>query len=276
MKPKGNQLGEWVALAKKIKSLKKTVSIGIVGKYFNPGVFTLSDSYLSVIESVKHASWALGLQPKISWLDAEKYEKDPKQLSELSSYDGIIVPGGFGSRGVEGMIRAVEYVRAHQIPYLGLCYGLQIAVIEFARNVCGLKGANTTEVNPETPYPVIDVMPEQSANIKEKKMGGTMRLGAYPCELAAGTISRKAYGKTLISERHRHRYEVNNEYRPLLESKGLTIAGVNPDRNLVEIIELKNHPFFVGVQFHPEFLSRPLAPHPLFSAFIKAAKVGKK
>src|SRR3989344_2487487 len=267
LKPKDNTLGKWVALAQKIKSLKKTVSIGIVGKYFNTGDFTLSDSYLSVIESVKHASWALGLQPNISWLDAEKYEKDPKQLSELSSYDGIIVPGGFGSRGVEGMIRAVEYVRAHQIPYLGLCYGLQMAVIEFARTVCGLKGANTTEVNPQTPYPVIDVMSEQSANIKEKKMGGTMRLGAYPCKLAAGTISRKAYGKTLISERHRHRYEVNNEYRSLLESKGLTVAGINPERNLVEIIELpqSRHPFFVGVQFHPEFKSRPLAPHPLFS-----------
>ena len=271
LKPKDNTLGKWVALAQKIKSLKKTVSIGIVGKYFNTGDFTLSDSYISVIESVKHASWALGLQPNISWLDAEKYEKDPKQLSELSSYDGIIVPGGFGSRGVEGMIRAVEYVRAHQIPYLGLCYGLQMAVIEFARTVCNLKDANTTEVNPETPYPVIDVMPEQSVNIREKKMGGTMRLGAYPCELVAGTISRKAYGKALISERHRHRYEVNNEYRSILESNGLTIAGINPDRNLIEIIELKNHPFFVGVQFHPEFLSRPLAPHPLFLAFIKAA-----
>lgn len=278
MKPRANKLGEWTALAEKIKSLQKTVSIGIVGKYFNTGDFTLADSYISVIESIKHAAWGVGLQPKISWLDAEKYEKDQKALDELSSYDGIIVPGGFGSRGVEGKILAVEYVRTHKIPYLGLCYGLQMAVIEFARNVCMLKDANTTEVNPKTPYPVIDVMPGQLANIKEKKMGATMRLGAYPCELKADTISRKAYRKTHISERHRHRYEVNNEYRAQLESKGLTIAGINPDRDLVEIIELPQaqHPFFVGVQFHPEFLSRPLAPHPLFSAFIKAAKSAQK
>lgn len=273
LKPKANLLGNWIDLAKKIKSLKKTVSIGIVGKYFNTGDFTLSDSYISVIESIKHASWALELQPKISWLDAETYEKDSKKLSELSSYDGIIVPGGFGARGVEGKILAIEHVRTHKIPYLGLCYGLQMAVIEFARNVCELAGAHTTEVALKTPYPVIDVMPEQQANIKEKKMGGTMRLGAYPCELKAGTISRKAYGKEHISERHRHRYEVNNEYRKTLQSHGLVIAGVNPDRDLVEIIELPQdrHPFFVGVQFHPEFHSRPLAPHPLFMAFIKAA-----
>lgn len=271
LKPKADRLGEWVRLARKIKSLKKTVSIGIVGKYFNTGDFTLSDSYLSVIEAIKHAAWHLGFQPHISWLDAEEYEKDPKKLRRLSSFGGIIVPGGFGSRGVEGKILAVEYVRKHNIPYLGLCYGLQMAVIEFARNVCKMKGANTTEVNPKTPYPVIDVMPEQLTNIKKKKMGASMRLGAYPCELRPGTISRKAYGTTRISERHRHRYEVNNDYRKLLESAGLTIAGVNPERDLVEIIELKNHPFFVGVQFHPEFKSRPLDPHPLFREFVRAA-----
>lgn len=275
LKPKTNRLGAWVNLARKIKTLRKTVSIGIVGKYFNTGDFTLSDSYISVIESIKHASWSLGFQPKISWLDAEEYEKDPKKLRELSSYDGIIVPGGFGSRGVEGKILAVEYARKHKIPYFGLCYGLQMAVIEFARNICKLKDANTTEVNPKTPYPVIDVMPEQSANIKEKKMGGTMRLGAYPCQLKAGTVSRKAYGGTRISERHRHRYEVNNEFRALLESRGLIVAGINPGRDLVEIIELKDHPFFVGVQFHPEFKSRPLDPHPLFREFVKAAIVRK-
>lgn len=271
LKPKANRLGEWIRLARKIKLLRKTVSIGIVGKYFNTGDFTLSDSYISVIESIKHASWSIGFQPKISWLDAEEYEKDPKKLRELSSFDGIIVPGGFGSRGVEGKILAVEYVRKHRIPYLGLCYGLQMAVIEFARNICKLKGANTTEVNPKTPYPVIDVMPEQMTNIKEKKMGATMRLGAYSCRLKNNTISRKAYGMSRISERHRHRYEVNNEYRKLLEQKGLVIAGVNPERDLVEIIELRDHPFFVGVQFHPEFKSRPLDPHPLFREFIKAA-----
>src|SRR3989344_5466265 len=262
---------KWHGMVAKIKRIKTPIKIGIVGKYFGTGAFTLADSYISVIEAVKHAGWQSGRAPEIHWLDAELYERKPQAVKELQNYDGIIVPGGFGKRGVEGKIRAIEFCRKNKIPFLGLCYGLQLAVIEFARTVCGLKGANTTEVNSETPYPIIDVMSEQSANIKEKKMGGTMRLGAYPCELAAGTISRKAYGKTLISERHRHRYEVNNEYRPLLESKGLTIAGVNPDRNLVEIIELKNHPFFVGVQFHPEFLSRPLAPHPLFMAFIKVA-----
>ncbi len=276
LEPKANRLAPWTRLARKIKLLRKTVSIGIVGKYFNTGDFTLSDSYISVIEAIKHASWNLGIQPKISWLDAEEYEKDAKKLRELSSYDGIIVPGGFGARGVEGKILAVEYVRKHKIPYFGLCYGLQMAVIEFARNVCKLKDANTTEVNPKTAYPVIDVMPEQITNIKEKKMGATMRLGAYPCELRSGTVSRKAYGAARISERHRHRYEVNNDYRKLLESRGLTIAGINPNRDLIEIIELRDHPFFVGVQFHPEFKSRPLHPHPLFREFIKVAAGQKK
>ncbi|MBI4087096.1 CTP synthase [Candidatus Kaiserbacteria bacterium] len=273
LEPKADNLGQWSALAEKIKTLTDTVSIGVVGKYFNTGDFTLADSYISVLESIKHAAWEAGVKPKISWLDAEAYEKDPSKLSELSGYDGIIVPGGFGSRGVEGKILAVEYVRKNNIPYLGLCYGLQMAVIEYARNVCGLADANTTEVNKDTPHPVIDVMVDQKANIAEKKMGGTMRLGAYPCELKDGTISREAYGKKNISERHRHRYEVNNEYRAQLEEAGLVIAGRNPDRDLVEIIELpqSKHPFFVGVQFHPEFLSRPLAPHPLFMAFIKAA-----
>ncbi len=271
LKPRANRLGEWIRLAKRIKSLRRTVSIGIVGKYFNTGDFTLADSYISVIESIKHAGWALGFQPKISWLDAEEYEKDSKKLRELSSFDGIIVPGGFGSRGVEGKILAVEYVRKHKIPYLGLCYGLQMAAIEFARNVCKFKNANTTEVDPKTPHPVIDVMPEQLNNIKEKNMGGSMRLGAYQCDLKAGTISRRAYGVKRVSERHRHRYEVNNEYRPFLQQKGLVISGVNPERDLVEIIELKDHPFFVGTQFHPEFKSRPLHPHPLFREFIRAA-----
>lgn len=271
LKPKANHLEEWTALAKKIKLLQKTVFIGIVGKYFNTGDFTLSDSYISVIESIRHASWYLGFQPKISWLNAEEYEKDPKKLRELSGFDGIIVPGGFGSRGVEGKIRAIEYCRTHKIPYLGLCYGMQLAVVEFARNVCGLKGANTVEVNPKTKYPVIHTLPEQLANIREKKMGGSMRLGAYTCELKPETIARRAYDTKLISERHRHRYEVNNDYRELLEKRGVVFSGVNPERNLVEIMELKGHPFFVGTQFHPEFKSRPLDPHPLFKEFIRAA-----
>ena len=271
LKPKANHLEKWTALAKKIKSLQKTVAIGIVGKYFNTGDFTLSDSYISVIESIRHAGWQLGFQPKISWLNAEEYENNPKKLKELSTFDGIIVPGGFGARGVEGKIRAIEFCRTHKIPYFGLCYGMQLAVVEFARNVCGLKDANTTEVNFKTKYPVIHTLPEQLANIREKKMGGSMRLGAYTCELKPGTMARKVYDTKLISERHRHRYEVNNDYRDLLEKRGMIFSGVNPERNLVEIMELKNHPFFLGTQFHPEFKSRPLDPHPLFREFIRAA-----
>jgi len=271
LKPKENKLGEWTELTKRIAGLGDTVSIGIVGKYFNTGEFTLADSYISVIESIKHAAWSVGVKPHISWLDAEVYEKDPARLEELSRYDGIIVPGGFGPRGVEGKILAVQYVRENRIPYFGLCYGMQLATVEFARHVAAMTDANTTEVNPGTTYPVIDVMPEQLLNIKEKKMGGSMRLGAYPCALAEGTISKAAYDAPTISERHRHRYEFNNKYRAELEQKGFVIAGVNPERDLVEIVELKNHPFFVGVQFHPEFKSRPLAPHPLYLAFIRAA-----
>lgn len=261
----------WQGLVDSIRAAAEPLKIGIVGKYFVSGDFSLTDAYLSVIESVKHACWMLGMRPDISWLDAEAYEKDPELLKELSHYGGIIVPGGFGPRGVEGKISAVQYVREHNIPYFGLCYGMQMATIEFSRNVCGYTDANTTEVNPATSHPVIDVMPEQMINIKEKKMGGSMRLGAYSCDLADGTISRAAYGAARISERHRHRYEFNNKYRAELEGRGLVIAGINPDRDLVEIVELKNHPFFVGVQFHPEFKSRPLSPHPLYREFIRAA-----
>ncbi len=271
---KKHDSSEWQGLVASIKAAEKPVKIGIVGKYFISGDFSLTDAYLSVIESVKHACWAMGMKPEISWLDAEEYEKDPTKLKDMTGYDGVIVPGGFGSRGVEGKIEVIRFCREQKIPYFGLCYGMQHAVIEFARNVCGLQGAHTTEVDPDAPYKVIDVMPEQVANIAEKKMGGSMRLGAYLCELTDGTISRGAYGVSSISERHRHRYEFNNAYRAELEGSGLVIAGINPERNLVEIVELKNHPFFVGVQFHPEFKSRPLAPHPLYLEFIRAAVKG--
>ena len=274
LKPKKNNIHTWIHFVKRVKRLQKTVRIGIVGKYFNTGEFTLSDSYISVIEAVKHASWSIGRAPVISWLDAEAYERDPKNLRELKEHDGIIVPGGFGSRGVEGKIKAIEYCRKQKIPFFGLCYGLQLAVIEFARNVCGMKGAHTTEVEPSATHPVIHTMPEQLANIQEKRMGGSMRLGAYMCQLKLGTKAYHAYQAKLISERHRHRYEVNNTYRDTLEEKGFVCSGVNPQRNLVEIIELKDHPFFIGVQFHPEFKSRPLEPHPLFREFIKAAVKG--
>ncbi len=284
MESKGKDLKEWEALVSRIKSVKKGVKIGIVGKYFQTGEFMLADSYISVIEAVKHAAWAHGAKPEIGWLNSEEYEKDKGKLKELDNYDGIIVPGGFGSRGIEGKILAVGYAREHKIPYFGLCYGMHMATIEFARNVCGLTNAHTTEVDPKTPHPVITPMEEQRRLLSEKHYGGSMRLGAYDCELSKGTISHTAYssqlsasrkqeaesGKLLIAERHRHRYEFNNDYREQLTKKGLVIGGTNPQRDLVEIIELKDHPFFVGVQFHPEFKSRPLSPHPLYLRFVEA------
>lgn len=268
---KKKDLDAWRAFVQKTKRAKREVKIGIVGKYFGTGDFTLQDSYISVIEAIKHGAWEAGRVPTIQWLDAETYEKDAKTLRELKGYDGIIVPGGFGSRGVEGKIKAIGFCRKNNIPFLGLCYGLQLATIEFARSVCGLKDAHTTEVNKNAKHPVIHTLPEQEVLIKEKKMGGSMRLGAYPCTLKRDTKSFEAYSKQNISERHRHRYEVNNEYRTTLADHGMVFAGLNPERDLVEIIELPEHPFFVGTQFHPELKSRPLDPHPLFREFIRAA-----
>lgn len=271
LKSKKKNFGAWLKLVRTIRTVRRPVKIGIVGKYFQTGDFTLADSYISVIEAVKHAAWANKVDPKIDWLNPEDYERGNRNLNLLKSYDGIIVPGGFGSRGVEGKIKAIEFCRKNKIPFLGLCYGLQLAVVEFARHVAGLKGAHTTEVNPKTKYPVIHTLPEQIANIKERRMGGSMRLGAYTCELKPGTTAFKAYGTKLVTERHRHRYEVNNDFRDLLEKKGMVFSGVNPERNLVEVIELKNHPFFLGTQFHPEFKSRPLNPHPIFKEFVRRA-----
>lgn len=279
LKSKKQDLRGWKTLVSKIKRLRKTVKIGIVGKYFGTGDFTLTDSYISVIEAIKHAAWANGAKPEISWLNAAEYEpKETKRgsrtvrenLKNLKTFDGIIVPGGFGGRGVEGKINAIEFCRKQKIPFLGLCYGMQLAVIEFARNAAGLKTAHTTEVNPKTKYPVIDVMQEQRTHIKEASYGGTMRLGGYNCVITSKTKAHRAYAKDLVVERHRHRYELNNEFRDLLEKKGMVMSGINPEKNLVEIIELPGHPFFLGTQFHPEFKSRPLRPHPLFREFIKA------
>lgn len=274
-KKKAPGLGEWQDLINRIHNLKDEVKIGIVGKYFKTGDYVLSDSYISVIEAIKHAGWKNNRQSKISWLDAAEYEKNDKKLEELKNYDGIIVPGGFGSRGVEGKIKAIKFVRENKIPFLGLCYGMQLATIEFARHVAGFDGANTTEIDQKTKYPVIHIMPEQIKNLQAGRYGATMRLGAYPCVLKPGTKTFEAYGKKKISERHRHRYEFNNAYREKLEAAGLIIAGTSPDDQLVEVIELADHPFFVGVQFHPEFKSRPVLGHPLFNAFIAAA-IGKK
>ena len=272
LKSKGRDLHQWRRLVARIRGAKDAVRIGIVGKYFGSGDFVLEDSYISVIESVKHAAAALGRAPEIVWLASEQFEKEPKSLSQLSGYDGVIVPGGFGSRGIEGKIAAIRYCREKKIPYFGLCYGMQLMVAEFARSA-GMKDANTTEINPRTAHPVIDVMPEQKKNLKEKHYGATMRLGAYPAKLKPGTVAADAYGKRLVSERHRHRYEVNPDYIARLEKKGLVFSGISPDRRLMEIAELprEKHPFFLGTQFHPEFKSRPLAPHPLFREFLRAA-----
>ncbi len=273
LKSRKRDLGEWRRMVRIMNSSKKTVRIGVVGKYFGSGAFTLTDSYISVLEAIKHASCNVRVKPQIEWIGSEEFERDPKQLKKLLEYDGIVIPGGFGSRGVEGKIKAIQYARTHGVPYFGLCYGMQLAVVEYARNVLHLKNAHTTEINPKTPHPVIDILPEQKEKLARNDYGGTMRLGAYPALLTSGTIAASAYGTKKISERHRHRYEVNPDYIEKIKKKGGVFSGISPDRRLMEIFELsrKVHPFFLGTQFHPEFKSRPLRPHPLFVSFMKAA-----
>lgn len=253
-------LTEWKGLVDKVKSLKHTVKIALVGKYV-----ALHDAYLSVAEALRHGGFECGADIDIDWIDAETVTEENAD-SLLHDADGILVPGGFGDRGIEGKIRAVRYARENKIPFFGICLGMQLAVVEYARNVAGLPGAHSSELSPDTPYPVIDLMPEQK---DVDKMGGTMRLGAFPCVIAEGTNSYAAYGTAEISERHRHRYEFNNAYRDKLTASGLTLAGQSPDGRLIEIVEIKEHPWFVGVQFHPEFKTRPNRPHPLFRDFVK-------
>lgn len=271
-KPDTKAWNAWKNFAKHAHNGKETVNIAMIGKYFETGDFILSDSYLSVIEAIKYSSYMQNKKPVISWLNSVDFEKNPAKLKELKNYDGIIVPGGFGTRGVEGKLLAVEYARKNKIPYLGLCYGMQMMVIEYARNVLGLKDANTKEVNPKTSYPVIDIMESQKENLKNNIYGGTMRLGEYKAILKKGTIAEKSYGAKEVIERHRHRYEVNPAFVEAIEKAGLVFSGRSPDGDLMEIAELpkSEHPFFLGTQFHPEFLAHPLKPHPLFSAFIKA------
>ena len=261
-------MDEWTAMVNRIKETDasdKEINIALVGKYV-----ALHDAYLSVVESLHHAGYANGVQVKIKWIDSEELEKPGVNLDEVfGDVSGIVIPGGFGSRGVEGKIATVRYAREHKVPFLGLCLGMQCAVIEFARDVCGMKDANSTEFVPDTPYPVIDLMADQ-ADVTEK--GGTMRLGTYPCKLLEGSIARSLYDNNeIIYERHRHRYEVNNDFRAKLEEKGFVFSGTSPDNRLVEIIELKDHPYFEATQAHPEFKSRPTRPHPLFMGLIKAA-----
>jgi CTP synthase len=261
-------LADWEALIARIQTASKPVRIGIVGKYV-----TLGDSYLSVVEAVKHAAFHYGGNLELRWLASDDLTHDSTSSKEsgerlLEGLDGIVVPGGFGVRGIEGKLVAIRHAREKNIPFLGLCLGLQCAVIEYARNVCGLEGANSSEFDPTTPHPVIDLMADQQ-DITNK--GGTMRLGLWVCKLAEGTKARAAYGDEIILERHRHRFEVNNRYRKQLEAAGLKISGTTVDNKLAEVIEIPGHPFFVASQFHPEFKSRPTRPHPLFREFVGAA-----
>lgn len=272
MRKRKSNLHPWQHfINKKVESYSREIKIGIVGKYFEIGDFVLEDSYISVIEAIKHAAFEWKCFPKITWINSEDFEKDPTKTKILKNYQGIIVPGGFGVRGAEGKINAIKFVRENNIPYLGLCYGMQLACVEFARNVLKLYDANTTEINPNTKNPIIDILPDQKVNIRMKNYGASMRLGSYDCLIKENTLAFQLYKQKLIKERHRHRYEFNNYYLKNFEDKGISFSGINPQRNLVEIIELKNHPFFIGVQFHPELRSRPLSPHPLFVGFIKSA-----
>jgi CTP synthase len=277
LKNKKANLEDWKKFVNKTKNPKGKIKIAVVGKYFDTGDFVLSDSYLSVIEAIKYSAYYENVKPELTWINSKKYDDNPKLVKELADFDGVIVPGGFGESGIEGKMAAIKFVRENKIPYLGLCYGMQLMTIEYARNVLGIKDANTAEINPEGKNCVIDMMPDQKEKIAKGEFGGTMRLGEYQCFLRRDTIAEKAYGTSLISERHRHRYEVNPEYIAQLEDAGLIFSGTSKDKRLMEIAELskKDHPFMLGAQFHPEFKARPLAPHPLFTAFVKATKKQK-
>ncbi|MEO1593526.1 MAG: CTP synthase, partial [Cyanobacteria bacterium J06632_22] len=252
----------WENLVNRLYSPNHELDIAIVGKYVS-----LNDAYLSVVESLRHAAIAVNAELKVRWISSEDIETDGPE-AHLSGVDGVVVPGGFGSRGIDGKIQAIEYVRHKKVPFLGLCLGMQCAVVEWARNIAQLDRANSSEIDPETDNPVINLLPEQADVVD---LGGTMRLGLYPCRLDTSTLAFRLYNKEVIYERHRHRYEFNNAYRNLFLESGYTISGTSPDGRLVEIIELPDHPFFIANQFHPEFQSRPNAPHPLFLGFAEAS-----
>lgn len=275
---RATDFSQWNVFLEKMRKAEGTLPIAVVGKYFNSGDFVLSDVYISVLEALKTAGYWNGVKVEISYLSSQDFESGKLALTELDKYAGVLIPGGFGATGIEGKIKVVEYVRMHKIPYFGLCYGMQLMVVEYARNMAKLAGAHTAEVDPASPYPVIAVMESQKENVATGKLGGTMRLGGYPCKLREGTIAREAYNAPEIRERHRHRYEVNPKFVKQLEDAGLVFSGTLPDGSLMEIAELPRevHPFFLGTQFHPELLSRPLHSHPLFLAFIKAAMENKK
>ena len=257
-------LSDWKRIVHAMQNPKVKVTIALVGKYTQ-----LHDSYLSVVEALHHGGFSNDAQVKIRWVDSEELEKEPERLDEVFyGIDGMIIPGGFGNRGTEGMILAAQYARTKGIPFLGICLGMQMALVEFARNVVGWKDANSSELNPDTEHPVIDLMPEQAG---VTQLGGTMRLGAYPCKLVRGTLAHRLFGKEEIQERHRHRYEVNNELREQLAAAGLTFSGISPDGRIVEMIEWNRHPYYIGTQGHPEFKSRPNRAHPLFAGLVMAA-----
>ena len=274
---RASNLAQWKNFVSRSKRNKDEVRIAVVGKYFNSGEFVLSDVYLSVIEALKYSAYALHLTPKITYLSSLDFA-DKKALKKLEAFDGILVPGGFGKTGITGKLNVIQYARTKNVPYFGICYGMQLAVLEYAQNVLKLKHASTEEIDPKAEHLVIGVMPEQKEKIRKGDMGGTMRLGEYQATLAKGSIAARAYGARSITERHRHRYEVNPDYSTRLVEKGLVFSGTSPDGRLMEIMELPEtkHPFFVGTQFHPEFHARPLDPHPLFTAFIKAAYENRK
>lgn len=277
VRKKASDNAAWKKMVAASKIKDPEINVGIVGKYFSSGDFNFSDSYISVIEAVKHAAAFNHCKVKLHWLSAEDVETDGVKV--LKNMDGIIVPQGWGGRGSEGKIKTIKYCRENKIPYFGLCYGMQMAVIEFARNVAGLKDANSAECDSKTKNPVIHIMPGQEKLIAEKGYGGTIRLGGWPCKLKPGTHLAKSYERfsshKTVSERHRHRFEFNNDYREIFENLGLIVSGTSPDGKIVEAVEIAEHPFFVGVQFHPEYISRPLAPHPLFVEFVKVCKTGK-
>ncbi len=255
-------LSEWTALVRQIRSPKETVRVALVGKYVK-----LHDAYLSVMEALRHGGYGLSAKVEIDWVDSETLTEE-NAADRLSGADGILIPGGFGSRGIEGMIAACRYAREQGVPYLGICLGMQVAVIEFCRNVCAIKDANSGEFAPQGLHKVIDYMPGQN---QDRDKGGTLRLGSFPCRVKPGTKLRECYGQDLIHERHRHRFEFNNDYRETVEAAGMVLSGLSPDGRIVETVELAEHPFFVAGQFHPEFKSRPNRPHPLFAGFVKAA-----
>lgn len=271
---------QWASFVKKVHAPRQEeLCIAMVGKYFDSGDFTLSDSYLSVIEALKTAGTHAGVSISIKWIDSKKIENGSIKLADVfTECRGLIVPGGFGTTGVDGLLQAIQYVRENNIPFLGICYGMQLAVIEYARTVCGLDGAHTTEINPKAKHKIVDIMESQKENLVTFAMGGSMRLGSYLCKLTKGSVAAKLYGATEVVERHRHRYEVNNTYVPQLEECGLVFSGTSPDGKLMEMIELPTsaHPYFIATQAHPEFLSRPVCSHPLFDGLVKAVISKKK